>query len=51
MKLATNITPEVLYFEYGVVVIWGMCEEDERRVLRELIPFEEEKLGLDEFIG
>jgi len=27
-----------------------MCEEDERRVLREHIPFEEEKLGLDEFI-
>ncbi|CAG8510504.1 3429_t:CDS:10 [Paraglomus occultum] len=44
----TIITPEVLYFEYGVVVIWGMCEEDERRVLRELIPFEEEKLASED---
>ena len=37
--------PEVLYFDYGVVVIWGMSEQEEARLLQELSRFEEEKLG------
>lgn len=37
--------PEVLYFDYGVVVIWGMSEQEEVRLLQELARFEEEKLG------
>ncbi|OAQ33745.1 DUF155-domain-containing protein [Linnemannia elongata AG-77] len=36
--------PEVLYFDYGVVVIWGMSEQEEARLLQELARFEEEKL-------
>ncbi|GJJ79071.1 required for meiotic nuclear division protein 1 [Entomortierella parvispora] len=36
--------PEVLYFDYGVVVIWGMSEQEEARLLQELSRFEEEKL-------
>lgn len=44
--------PEVLYFDYGVVVIWGMSEQEEARLLKELARFEEEKLGvyLDKYI-
>ncbi|KAG0251725.1 hypothetical protein BG011_007422 [Mortierella polycephala] len=38
-------TPEVFYFDYGVVVIWGMSEKEESRLLQELSSFEEEKLG------
>ncbi|KAF9427907.1 hypothetical protein BGZ94_003880 [Podila epigama] len=37
-------TPEVFYFDYGVVVIWGMSEQEETRLLQELARFEEEKL-------
>ncbi|KAF9189922.1 hypothetical protein BGZ51_009134 [Haplosporangium sp. Z 767] len=37
-------TPEVFYFDYGVVVIWGMSEQEESRLLQELSRFEEEKL-------
>ncbi|KAG0338989.1 hypothetical protein BG004_006981 [Podila humilis] len=37
-------TPEVFYFDYGVVVIWGMSEQEETRLLQELSRFEEEKL-------
>ncbi|KAF9953410.1 hypothetical protein BGZ72_005453 [Mortierella alpina] len=36
--------PEVFYFDYGVVVIWGMTEQEESRLLQELSKFEEEKL-------
>jgi uncharacterized Rmd1/YagE family protein len=36
---------EVFLFEYGVVVIWGMKEEEEKNLLYELVPFEDEKLG------
>jgi len=38
-------TPELLFFDYGVVVIWGMSEQEESRLLQELSRFEEEKLG------
>jgi len=36
---------EVFFFEYGVVVIWGMKEDEEKNLLQELVPFEDEKLG------
>ncbi|CAI2165369.1 13409_t:CDS:10 [Funneliformis geosporum] len=39
---------EVFFFEYGVVVIWGMKEDEEKDLLRELIPFEDEKLGSED---
>ncbi|CAG8692951.1 1337_t:CDS:2, partial [Racocetra fulgida] len=40
-----NETPEVIFFDYGVVVIWGMKEVEEKSLLRELIAFEDEKLA------
>ncbi|KAI9003746.1 hypothetical protein BC832DRAFT_559834 [Gaertneriomyces semiglobifer] len=45
-SLAKRISPigECLFFEYGVVVMWGLSEEEEQRILALLEPFEEEKL-------
>ncbi|CAG8657687.1 19680_t:CDS:10 [Dentiscutata erythropus] len=37
--------PEVIFFDYGVVVIWGMKEDEEKSLLRELVAFEDEKLS------
>ncbi|KAF9925521.1 hypothetical protein FBU30_004685 [Linnemannia zychae] len=39
-----ELTPEVFLFDYGVIVIWGMSELEEARLLQELTRFEEEKL-------
>ncbi|GBC06179.1 hypothetical protein RclHR1_06670019 [Rhizophagus clarus] len=39
---------EVFLFEYGVVVIWGMKEDEEKKLLYELVPFEDEKLASDD---
>jgi uncharacterized Rmd1/YagE family protein len=39
---------DVLLFQYGVVVIWGMSQEDEKRFLRDIAKFEMEKLGEDD---
>ncbi|KAF9199323.1 hypothetical protein BGZ49_010573 [Haplosporangium sp. Z 27] len=36
--------PELFFFDYGVTVIWGMSEQDEARLLKEISRFEEEKL-------
>ncbi|KAF9957302.1 hypothetical protein BGZ65_002141 [Modicella reniformis] len=41
-------TPEVFFFDYGVVVIWGMSEQEESRLLQEISGFEEEKLDEDD---
>lgn len=38
---------EVFFFDYGVIVIWGMTEQDEVKMLKEVTKFEEEKLGRD----
>lgn len=40
--------PEVFLFDYGVVVIWGMSLEHEKRFLKELAKFESEKLPPDD---
>ncbi|KAL5612655.1 hypothetical protein BROUX41_004250 [Berkeleyomyces rouxiae] len=40
-------TPEVFVFEYGVVVIWGMSEIDEKRFLKEISKFEIEPRSKD----
>ncbi|CAG8745554.1 1527_t:CDS:10 [Cetraspora pellucida] len=37
--------PEIIFFDYGVVVIWGMKEVEEKSLLRELVAFEDEKLA------
>ncbi|KAK9460131.1 uncharacterized protein V1516DRAFT_679017 [Lipomyces oligophaga] len=38
-------TRDVYIFEYGVIVLWGFSSTDEKRILRELAPFELEKLA------
>ncbi|KAG1317984.1 hypothetical protein G6F62_012598 [Rhizopus arrhizus] len=35
-------------FDYGVVVFWGMTLEEELKILKELEPFEEEKLEMND---
>jgi uncharacterized Rmd1/YagE family protein len=35
---------EVFLFEYGVTVIWGMTEAEEKRFLKEIVRFEVESL-------
>ncbi|KAJ1938332.1 sporulation protein rmd1 [Kickxella alabastrina] len=42
-----QIKSELFIFDYGVVVIWGMDERQEREFLRELEPFEVEKIEVD----
>lgn len=41
-------TPEVFLFDYGVVVIWGMSESQEARLLKDIAKFELEKLAPDD---
>jgi uncharacterized Rmd1/YagE family protein len=41
-------TPEIFLFDYGVVVIWGMSVQEERRFLKEIAKFESEKLAPDD---
>lgn len=41
-------TPEVFLFDYGVVVIWGMTEVQEKKFLKEISKFELEKLAPDD---
>ncbi|OAA67453.1 sporulation protein RMD1 [Cordyceps fumosorosea ARSEF 2679] len=41
-------TPEVFLFDYGVVVIWGMSENEEARFLKYISKFELEKLAPDD---
>ena len=38
------IVSEVFLFEYGVTVIWGMTESEEKRFLKEITKFEIESL-------
>jgi len=40
--------PDVFVFEYGTVVIWGMTEREEKRLLASLRKFEVEKLSLED---
>lgn len=41
-----SMLPEMFLFDYGVVVFWGMTLQDEQRVLKELDPYEDAKLGI-----
>ncbi|CEG69537.1 Putative Sporulation protein RMD1 [Rhizopus microsporus] len=45
---AVKILPEMFLFDYGVIVFWGMTLEEEAKILRELEPFEEEKLEIND---
>jgi uncharacterized Rmd1/YagE family protein len=42
------ILKETFYMDYGVVVLWGYEEEEEREILKALSPFEMGKLPADE---
>lgn len=37
--------PEVFFMEYGTVVIWGMTQQEEKRLLKEIRKFEVERLA------
>lgn len=45
--LAKRIAPigEILYFDYGVVVLWGFSAEEEKIILQDLLPFQEDVIG------
>ncbi|KAJ3197156.1 hypothetical protein HK101_005673 [Irineochytrium annulatum] len=36
--------PELFFFDYGVVVMWGLSEEEELMILKEIRPFEVESI-------
>lgn len=40
-----SIEKELFFFEYGVVVCWGLSKEEEKAVLKLLVPFEEDKIA------
>jgi uncharacterized Rmd1/YagE family protein len=40
------VVSEVFLFEYGVTVIWGMTESEEKRFLKEITKFEIESLRI-----
>lgn len=42
--LAKRIAPigEILYFDYGVLVMWGFSKEEENLILKDLRPFQED---------
>eukprot|EP00842_Homolaphlyctis_polyrhiza_P003042 jgi/Hompol1/3739/HPOL_003334-RA len=46
-SLAKRIAPvgEILYFDYGVVVMWGLTVQEEHMILNDLEKFEEEHLA------
>ncbi|PJF17343.1 hypothetical protein PSACC_02843 [Paramicrosporidium saccamoebae] len=39
---------EIFVFDYGVVVIWGLDEEDEKKALHRLQPYETDRLSPDD---
>jgi uncharacterized Rmd1/YagE family protein len=43
------VVSEVFLFEYGVTVIWGMTEAEEKRFLKEITKFEIESLRMSTF--
>ncbi|KAJ3026489.1 UNVERIFIED_CONTAM: hypothetical protein HDU68_005567 [Siphonaria sp. JEL0065] len=36
--------PELIFFDFGVVVMWGLTEEEEYEILEDIRPFEEESI-------
>ncbi|KAF7721938.1 hypothetical protein EC973_003926 [Apophysomyces ossiformis] len=44
----TQPLPEMFLFDYGVIVFWGFTLHEEQRILKEIEPFEEEKLESDD---
>lgn len=48
VKQQPHTQSEVFFFNYGVVVIWGMTLAEEKRFLKEIARFETEKLSDDD---
>ena len=46
-QIAKTIAPtgEAFFFDYGVVVLWGMTEMEEAKVLEEIASFQDDKLS------
>ncbi|KAJ3334101.1 hypothetical protein HDU76_010223 [Blyttiomyces sp. JEL0837] len=40
--------PELFFFDYGVVVMWGLTEEEEGAILNEIKPFQEDPIDPSE---
>lgn len=40
--------PEIFIMEYGTIVIWGMSQTEEKRLLREIRKFEVERLAVED---
>lgn len=47
VKKQPRFLSEVFLFNYGVVVIWGMTEQEEERFLKDIEKFEKDKLSED----
>ncbi|WFC96503.1 sporulation protein rmd1 [Malassezia brasiliensis] len=43
-----HFVPEIFIMEYGTIVIWGMSQTEEKRLLREIRKFEVERLALED---
>ena len=37
--------PELFFFDYGVVVMWGFTEDEELQIMKDIRPFEEDSIG------
>jgi uncharacterized Rmd1/YagE family protein len=48
LQSSLSLYSELFFFDYGVVVCWGLTEPQEKYVLSLLVPFEQEKLDADE---
>lgn len=47
-SIPESLASQLFVFEYGVVVMWAFTEQDEKRFLKEIQPFETEKLADDD---
>ncbi|WFD49344.1 sporulation protein rmd1 [Malassezia furfur] len=43
-----HFVPEIFIMEYGTIVIWGMSQTEEKRLLREIRKFEVERLAMED---
>ncbi|KAK9382975.1 DUF155-domain-containing protein [Kockiozyma suomiensis] len=51
VRIGLATRKDVFMFEYGVCVLWGFTEAEERKFLREIAPYENEKLALNDVQG
>ncbi|KAK7206720.1 hypothetical protein BZA70DRAFT_235955 [Myxozyma melibiosi] len=51
VRIGLATRKDVFLFEYGVCVLWGFTDQEERRFLREIAPYENEKLAFTDVQG